>query len=134
MERMVGQLEGQTGTCDLLKDTINRKLPGPGIVPWSMGSHLSLALVESKKKTKKRNVALSSMSNTAYSPGLTSFDYFITIWVFRRQKEFSNRSLEMDNNHGQASPAGFSCVRCPCSLNSPAKSRAPLCPLKTSWA
>lgn len=95
---------------------------------------LLMALVESKKNPKKRSVALSSMSNTAYNPGLTSCDYFLTRWVFIRQRESSNKTLQMDNGHGQASPAGFRCVQCPCSLNCLAKSRAPLCPLRMSWA
>lgn len=51
---------------------------------------LLMALVESKKKPKKRSVALSSMSNTAYSPGQTSGDCFLTRWVFLKQKASSS--------------------------------------------
>lgn len=85
-ERLVGpSLVGQTGTCDLLKDMISRKLPRLGMTPWRMESHVSQWLwLSLKKKPQKRSVALSSMSNTAYSPGLTSCDYFLTRWVFIR--------------------------------------------------
>lgn len=50
---MVGQLEGQTGTYDLLKDMISRKLPGLGITPWRMESHVSQWLWPTLKKNAK---------------------------------------------------------------------------------
>lgn len=79
-------------------------------------------------------MALSSRNSTTYSPGPTSCKYFLTRSIFIRQKESSDRSLQMDKHCSQASPAGFSCFQCPCSLNCPAKSRAPLHPSKmTGW-
>lgn len=97
-------------------------------------NHVSPWLWLSLKKTQKGSVALSSMSNTASSPGLTLGDHIFTRWVFVRHKEYSNKSLQRDNHHDQASPAGFSCAQCPCSLNCPAKSRAPQFPLRMPLA